>query len=37
MILRPSTWSTPSGLNKIQGKPFTVAEVVEKIEELLAD
>jgi hypothetical protein len=35
MILRASYLVDAVGLNKVQGKPFSVAEVVEKIEALL--
>ncbi len=31
-----SSWSTPSALNKVQGKPFLVSEIEDKIDEMLA-
>jgi 2-oxoglutarate ferredoxin oxidoreductase subunit alpha len=37
MLLRAEYLVDAIGLNKIKGKPFTVAEVVEKIQDLLAD
>jgi len=37
MLLRAEYLVDAIGLNKIKGKPFTVAEVVEKIQGLLAD
>jgi hypothetical protein len=32
----PSTWSTPSRYNKVQGKPFKVSEILARIERELA-
>lgn len=37
MLLRAEYLVDAIGLNKVKGKPFTVAEVVDKIQELLAD
>jgi 2-oxoglutarate ferredoxin oxidoreductase subunit alpha len=37
MLLRAEYLVDADGLNKVKGKPFTVAEVVDKIQELLAD
>lgn len=37
MLLRAEFLVDAIGLNKVKGKPFTVAEVVDKIQELLAD
>jgi 2-oxoglutarate/2-oxoacid ferredoxin oxidoreductase subunit alpha len=37
MLLRAEYLVDAMGLNKIKGKPFTVAEVIDKIQELLAD
>jgi 2-oxoglutarate ferredoxin oxidoreductase subunit alpha len=35
MLIRSTYLIDAIGLNKVQGKPFSVAEVVEKIESLL--
>jgi 2-oxoglutarate ferredoxin oxidoreductase subunit alpha len=37
LLLRGEFLVDAIGLNKVKGKPFTVAEVVDKIQELLAD
>jgi 2-oxoglutarate ferredoxin oxidoreductase subunit alpha len=37
MLLRAEYLVDAIGLNKIKGKPFTVSELVGKIQELLAD
>jgi 2-oxoglutarate ferredoxin oxidoreductase subunit alpha len=37
MLIRATYMVDAIGLNKVQGKPFHVVEVVEKIQELLGD
>ena len=37
LLIRGEFLVDAEGLNKVQGKPFAVREVVEKINEMLAD